>query len=127
MKYIVKPRFLFLYLASILTLGCNQHAAVAFPEITEISEPDSEPSYVYVEGVEASIDVNSIQWDENYLKVVTVSTEYEALVIYDCQNYRSAELMLGDGIGEMQPVQEPVWNNRDPGFSRAVCNTATEN
>jgi hypothetical protein len=123
----MKLKFYFFGLVSLTSFLFSQHTAVAFPEITEILEPDSEPNYVYVEGVEASIDTNSIQWDENYLKVVTVSTEYEALVIYDCQNYRSAEIMVGDGIGEMQPVQEPVWNNRDPGFARAVCNTATEN
>jgi hypothetical protein len=123
----MKSRLLLLCTTAILSLACNQHAAVAFPELTGILEPDSEPNYVYVEGVEASIDANSIQWDGNYLKVVTVSTEYEALVIYDCQNYRSAEIMVGDGIEEMQPVQEPVWNNRDSGFARAVCNTATAN
>lgn len=100
---------------------------MAFPEVTQISEPNLEPSYVGVEGVAAAIDINSIHWEQPYLKVVTVSTEYEALVVYDCQNYRSAELMLGDGIGEMQPIQEPVWNNRDPGFARAVCNTASAN
>lgn len=127
MGSIMKSRFLFLCLTSILSLGCNQNASVAFPEATQISEPDSESSYVRVEGFEAAIDANSIQWEQPYLKVVTVSTEYEALVIYDCQNYRSAELMLGDGIGEMQPVQEPVWNDRDPGFARAVCSTATAN
>ncbi|MFH7242462.1 MAG: hypothetical protein ACHWZW_06380 [Spirulina sp.] len=107
--------------------GFQPDIPIAFVEATQIAEPDSEPRYVGVEGFEAAIDANSIQWEQSYLKVVTVSTEYEALVIYDCQNYRSAELMLGDGIGEMQPVQEPVWNNRDPGFARAVCNTATAN
>ena len=86
MASIMKARFLLLCLASILSLGCNQNASMAFPDVTQISEPSSEPSYVGIEGIEASIDVNSIQWDENYLKVVTVSTEYEALVIYDCQN-----------------------------------------
>lgn len=127
MESIVESRFLFLCLASILPLVCNQNASMAFPDIPQISEPSSDPSYVGVEGFEAAIDVNSIQWEQPYLKVVTVSTEYEALVIYDCQNYRSAELMLGDGTGEMRPVQESVWNNRDPSFARAVCDTATEN
>lgn len=107
--------------------GFQPDIPIAFLEVTQIAEPDSEPRYVGVEGFEAAIDTNSIQWEQSYLKVVTVSTEYEALVIYDCQNYRSTELMLGDGIGEMQPVQEPVWNNRDPGFARAVCNTAIVN
>jgi hypothetical protein len=107
--------------------GFQPDIPIAFVEVTQIAEPDSEPRYVGVEGFEAAIDANSIQWEQSYLKVVTVSTEYEALVIYDCQNYRSAELMLGDGVGEMQPVQEPVWNNRDPGFARAVCNTAAAN
>ncbi|NJL85468.1 MAG: hypothetical protein HC886_05045 [Leptolyngbyaceae cyanobacterium SM1_1_3] len=119
--------FFFLGLASTLYLAYNQNASMAFPEVTQISEPNLEPSYVGVEGVAAAIDINSIHWEQPYLKVVTVSTEYEALVVYDCQNYRSAELMLGDGIGEMQPIQEPVWNNRDPGFARAVCNTASAN
>jgi len=100
---------------------------MAFPDVTQISEPDSEPSYVRVEGFEAAIDANSIQWDQPYLKVVIVSTEYEALVIYDCQNHRNAEIIVGDGIGGMQPAQDPVWNNRDTGFTRAVYDTAAAN
>jgi len=127
MEVIMKLRPIYFILTSIVCLISSQNIAIAFPELTQISEPDLEPRYVNVEGFEAAIDVNSIQWDQNYLKVVTVSTEYEALVIYDCQNYRSTELMIGDGIIDMQPVQKPAWNNRDSGFSRAVCNTANRN
>lgn len=123
----MRSRPIYFILASVLCLVYSQNIVMAFPEVTQISEPDLEPRYVSVEGFEAAINVNSIQWDQFYLKVVIVSTEYEALIIYDCQNYRSAELMIGNGIIEMQTVQEPVWNSRDPGFSRAVCNTANRN
>jgi hypothetical protein len=123
----VKLRFLLFGLAPLINLFSCQSTSIAFPELEEISEPNSEPIYVSVEGFEAAIDTNSIQWDQTYLKVVTVSTEYEALVIYDCQDYRSAELMVGNGTEDMEPVVEPVWNYRDTGFTRAVCNTATEN
>lgn len=121
----LKPHFLSLFCTPILIFQAT--AATAFPELGQISEADTEPTYVQVEGFEAAIDANSIEWDKQYLKVVTVATEYEALVIYDCQEYRSAELAIGDGTEEMQTVQQPIWNIRDTGFLEAVCNTANQN
>ncbi len=107
-------------------IGCITQA-VAFPDVADIAGSNPTPRYVQVEGIDTAIDANSIQWNGNYLKAKTVSTEYEAIVVYDCEKYRSSQLSVGDGLSEMQRVQSPSWNDRDPSFVQTVCDTAMHN